>query len=164
MNEHWKNQKRVPRGNPNGGRWTSDLDRIYNNVYESDTKTLPFSLDFFSKKTNTNSFPKIMEIPDTPKEVYGFSKDRLYTSDHMNHSKEMGYKNQPDYNAAAIEFWKEGKGKVYFGQWRKDRFYKYDGEKYVSVGIDGTIHTFMLCTKKRFYGNIIRLEKLYEIQ
>ena len=50
----------------------------------------------------------------------------------------MGYKNQAEYEKAAIDFWEKGEGVVYYSRPR-NTFYKYDVKtcKEVAVSPDG---------------------------
>lgn len=119
-------------------------------------------LDFFSNKSKSGSIDVNNERPTPPKEAYGFaSKERLNTAHHIKHAEEMGYKNQKEYEQAAIEFWNSGAGKVYYSAERK-RYYKYDNntERFISVCDKGSIHTFMKYPKNKFTRKITQ-EHLY---
>ncbi len=122
------------------------------------------SFDFFSnRKRSKNNSENIS--PKPPEDVYGFaSKERLNTEHHVLHAKDMGYKGQKEYQAAAIDFWKNGEGKMYYGAYR-DRFYKYNAnsEILLSVSSDGIIHTFMYIKKKQFEARYFKWEGLYEL-
>lgn len=86
-----------------------------------------------------------------PETAYGFAnKERKYTKDHIAHAKEMGFKNQDDYEKEACRFFNSNEGELYYSE-RRDRFYRYDEkkERYV-VSSYGVIHTFMNVTKKKF--------------
>lgn len=104
------------------------------------------------------------EKPKRPQieEAYGFAnKERRETVHHITHAKEMGYKNQRDYERAAVDFFNSSRGKLYFGERRK-RYYRYDektGE--LAVSSDGVIHTYMSIKKKNF-TKMMEQEKLYD--
>lgn len=97
-----------------------------------------------------------------PPQAYGFAdKTRKNTKHHKRHAQEMGYKNQDDYERAAVEFFNSDKGKLYYSRVR-DRFYRYDektGE--LAISSDGIIHTFDYRTTKEF-AKIRRQEELNE--
>lgn len=81
------------------------------------------SLDYFGKKGHKK--PDLSEeIPPVPKEAFGFDNKRLYTKDHIEHCKSMGFKDSKKYNSAAIEFWNNGAGTLYYSE-RRDNFVKF---------------------------------------
>jgi hypothetical protein len=124
-------------------------------IYDSDGGRVRIPLDFFAEKKDYSNEP----IPDVPKEVFGFAdKERKNTANHIKHAKEMGYKNQDEYERAALDFWKNSKGEVYYSHGRK-RFYKYDGARFVSFDTEGTLRTFMKMTQKDFERKKV-MEKL----
>ncbi len=89
--------------------------------------------------------------------------NRLNTRHHIDHSREMGYKNMRGYEAAAVEFFNSNKGKLYYSEAR-GRYYRYEektGRFCVVSG--GTVHTFNIYTKKKF-DKIKVQDKLYEIK
>jgi hypothetical protein len=54
-----------------------------------------------------------LKIPK-PEKVYGFAnKERKETAHHIAHAKEMGFKNQDEYERAACEFFNGDQGKLY---------------------------------------------------
>ena len=88
--------------------------------------------------------------------------NRLNTKNHIRHAKELGYKNQTEYEKAAIDFFNSKRGKLYYSSVRS-RYYKYDtatGEFVVSS--DGFIHTYYKVTQKKF-AKIESQDELYEI-
>lgn len=88
--------------------------------------------------------------------------NRLNTKNHIRHAKELGYKNQTEYEKAAIDFFNSKRGKLYYSSVRS-RYYKYDtatGEFVVSS--DGFIHTYYKVTQKKF-AKIKSQDELYEI-
>ncbi len=96
--------------------------------------------------------PKYEEIGNIPpvEEATGFAdNERLNTKDHIAHARDMGYKNQKEYEKGACEFFNFGKGDLYFSKKRK-RFFKYDNKKLLCVSSDGVIHTFMIVNIKKF--------------
>ena len=87
-----------------------------------------------------------------PERAYGFFNKKLRNSpDHIRHAKEMGYKNQNEYEMAAIEFWDNYNAKIFYGA-KRNRFAKYDYNtgKFVVVDKDGTIKTFYILSQKQF--------------
>ena len=87
-----------------------------------------------------------------PEKAYGFAnKERKNTKDHKAHAKEMGFKNQDEYEQAAILFWEKGEGIIYQGKRRND-FAKYNKrtKQYIVVSTDGYIKTFYLMAVKKF--------------
>lgn len=97
---------------------------------------------------------RVIEINSTtakPEKAYGFAnKERQNTKNHVSHAKEMGYKNQRDYERAAADFFNSSRGKLYYSELR-ERYYRYDektGELVVSS--NGVIHTYLKRTKKEF--------------
>lgn len=97
-----------------------------------------------------------------PEKAYGFAnKERRETAHHVTHAKEMGFKNQRDYERAAVDFFNSSRGKLYYSERRK-RHYRYDektGE--LSVSSNGIVHTYMKLTKKDFQRIMVQ-DKLYE--
>ena len=87
-----------------------------------------------------------------PEKAYGFAnKERKNTKDHVAHAKEMGFKNQDEYERAACKFFNSNDGELYYSERRK-RFYRYDKKnKRMCVSSNGIVHTFMIKTEKEFY-------------
>lgn len=81
--------------------------------------------------------------------AYGFvNKERKNSASHIRHAKEIGFKNQDDYERAAVEFFNSDKGKLYFDR-KKDKYYRYE-EKTRKVAIcdrEGFIHTYFIARK-----------------
>ncbi len=128
------------------------LKQIYNTEI-NELFSLP--LNFFSKNSNT----KDVEIPPVEK-AHKFN--RLQTAHHERHAKEMGFKNQKEYEKAAISFFNSNRGKLYFSNARK-RFYRYDektGE--FAVSSKGEIHTYMFKTSRNFLKVKLQ-DKLVEV-
>lgn len=87
-----------------------------------------------------------------PSKAYGFAdKKRKNSPDHLRHAKEMGYKNQDQYESAAIDFWDNGEGEVFYGN-KRNRFAKYNSKtrEYVVVEVDGTLRTYYKVSFKKF--------------
>lgn len=86
-----------------------------------------------------------------PEKAYGFAdNERMNTSHHVAHAKEMGFKNQSDYEKAAVSFFNGDEGELYYSE-RRERFYRYDKKsKRMVVSSDGVIHTFMIVSNKKF--------------
>ena len=115
-------------------------------------------LDFFGIKSGKKEARELGEIPPKPINAYSFlNKERQSTRHHKKHALDMGYKNQAEYEKAAIDFWEKGEGVVYYSRPR-NTFYKYDVKtcKEVAVSPDGIIHTFMLEPRKKFEKNKIQ--------
>ena len=83
--------------------------------------------------------------------AYGFSeKDRKNTKHHIAHAKEMGFKNQDEYEKAACDFFNGNSGTLYYSK-RRERFYRYDKKTQRMVASSkGFIHTFMKVSLKKF--------------
>nr|MBQ8890412.1 hypothetical protein [Clostridia bacterium] len=120
-------------------------------------------LDYFSEKKSKTAKSNATPPPPQPREAFGFAnKERLNTDHHVKHAREMGFKDQKEYERAAIEFWSNGSGKKYFGI--DGHFYKYDEStnRFVSVNKDGYILTFFIYNKNKFERKRVQL-RLYEI-
>ena len=87
---------------------------------------------------------------------YASDFNRLKTAHHMGHAKEMGFKNQKQYETAAIKFWNSGEGDIYYSK-KRNRFYKYNTKtlEFVAVSEKGVVYTYMNLSKNTF----IRKEK-----
>ena len=74
----------------------------------------------------------------------------------------MGYKNQDEYECAAVDFFNGNQGKLYYSE-RRERFYRYDeNTKKVAVcDSEGIIHTFDFRTQKEF-EKMVRQDMLNE--
>lgn len=83
--------------------------------------------------------------------AYGFiDNERRTTAHHIAHAKEMGFRNQSDYEREACRFFNSNEGDLYYSERRK-RFYRYDKKtKRMVASSDGIIHTFMLVSEKKF--------------
>lgn len=118
-------------------------------------------VDYFGKKKSTSNASK--KMPPPPEEAYGFSNERLQTPDHKRHQEEMGFKDPKQYNAAAINYWNNGKGEKYCSD-IKQRYYKYrrDTEEFLSIDSEGIIRTYFKLPIKSFERKVYQ-ERLYEI-
>lgn len=108
---------------------------------------LNIPLDFFGLSED-----RYADWSQMPLEAVAFDgKMRRDTEHHQRHAKDMGFKSMKEYEANAREFWKNGKGTRYITA-KNPRFYKYNAEteKFISVGTDGTIYTYMYLAKKKF--------------
>lgn len=106
---------------------------------------------FLSENDSNDPFEK-KSNPEKPEKAYGFAnKERKNTTHHQRHMKEMGFKNQDDYEHNAIFYWEKGEGTVYSGK-RRDDFAKYNPktQEYVVVDKEGNIKTFYKMTMKKF--------------
>lgn len=99
----------------------------------------------------------------SPERAYGFAdKERKNTAHHTAHAKEMGFKNQDEYEREACRFFNSNEGELYYSE-RRNRFYRYDEKKKRLVtSSGGVIHTFMLITKKKMEDKI-KEDKLWKI-
>ena len=87
-----------------------------------------------------------------PPKAYSFN--RLNTKHHIGHAKEMGFKNQKEYEAAAVEFFNSDRGTLYYSEARK-RYYRYEEKTGLFVSSsDGLIHTYKFVSKKEFLRKI----------
>lgn len=102
------------------------------------------------------------EFKEYPKKANGFAnKERKNTKHHIEHAKAMGFKNQNDYEQAAIKFFNGNQGKLYFSPVR-NRWYRYDEQKEIlCVSSNGIIHTFNKYSNKKF-DKIKRQDQLNE--
>ena len=135
------------------------LDKIPTEEFK---KPLKVPMDFFaSKKTSQIRTYHSDEKPDLPKEAFKFA--RLNTEHHIKHAQDMGYKNQKEYERAAVIFWNNSEGDMYYSSAR-DSFYKYYDKtnEMLVISPEGIIHTFLFRTKKEFMINI-RWDKLEKI-
>ena len=106
------------------------------------------SLEFFKDR----NFLNIEIDKDYPKKVYGFANKKLLNyPDHFQRAKELGCKNQTEYENYAIEFWEKDDGEYFYSRARK-RFYKYNRLKglIAIANKDNFIHTFYSVTSKNF--------------
>ena len=102
--------------------------------------------------SETKSFPK-------PPKAYSFN--RLNAKHHKDHSKEMGFKNTKEYEAAAVEFFNSDRGVLYYSEAR-NRYYRYEEKTGIfCVSMDGVVNTFNIYSKKKF-DLIKRQNKLHE--
>ena len=90
-------------------------------------------------------------LKQMPKRAFGFAKDRLHTKDHERHVKEMGFKTSKEYERAAIDFWENSDGDLYYSK-RRQSYYKYDKKRkwFLSLAKDGTVRTFHKLSEKNF--------------
>lgn len=77
--------------------------------------------------------------------------NRLKTKQHLSHAKDMGFKNQKEYEKAAVEFFNGNEGKRYFGKARGE-YCRYDDKtgRYAVCSNDGRIKTYFSISKKSF--------------
>lgn len=117
-------------------------------------------INFFKQKRDFSNVPADKNYPDF---AYGFGDSKLLNrKDHQTHAKELGFRNTNEYQKAAIRFWNERTGKIYYGKARK-RFFMYDEKTSLMLVIDaeGIIHTFY--EEKNFENKIKGWEALVEI-
>ena len=106
------------------------------------------------EKIKRDTFPYIDAkrcLQKMPKTAFGFAKDRLHTPHHEQHVREMGFKSSKEYERAAIEFWENGEGELYYSK-RRDCYYKYNQKRkwFLSIDRDGIVRTFHVLPKKDF--------------
>ena len=97
----------------------------------------------------------LVKVPK-PEKAYGFAdKKRKNSPDHIRHAKEMGYKNQDEYEQAAIDFWEKGEGEIFYGN-KRNRFAKYNSQtgEYIVVDPAGTLRTYYYLTPKQFLNKL----------
>lgn len=163
----WQGKVHKPPGK-DGGRYTGDVvdgNGTDKKAYDSrDTfgnmlRNMPQGArDRVTEINSTTGKPK----RPAPEKAYGFAnKERQNTKNHVSHAKEMGYKNQRDYERAAADFFNSSRGKLYYSELR-ERYYRYDektGE--MAVSSNGVIHTYLKRTKKEFQRAVVQ-DKLDE--
>ena len=104
----------------------------------------------------------LIQIPPIEKATGFANKDRLNTADHIAHAKEMGYKNQKEYEKGACDFFNSNQGKLFFGK-RRNRYFRYDKKSgKLCVSSNGIIYTFLKYNLKKF-NKIKEQEQLYEL-
>lgn len=91
--------------------------------------------------------------------------NRLNTKNHIRHAKELGYKNQAEYEKAAADFFSSTRGKLYIDL-RLKKFYRYEEKTRLLVVVDGDggICTFHRVENKNAFIRKIKQEGLYEIE
>jgi pyocin large subunit-like protein len=125
-------------------------------IYDSDGGRVRIPLDFFAEKKDYSNEP----IPDV-QEAHDFG--RIDTKHHERHVWELGYKDEKQYKLAAVNFFNEGEGTLYYSKRRK-RFYLYDQKtNKLAVSSEGIIHTFMKKTPSKF-NDLIKLDVLVEVK
>ena len=97
---------------------------------------------------NFKSKNESFEIPEF-KEAYEFN--RINTRHHIRHVRELGFKNQKEYEREAVRFFNSNEGKLYYSK-QRDLFYRYERKTglFVSVNRYGCVRTFMRISKKDF--------------
>lgn len=139
-----------------------EIDELNSLTTEELKKRAKFPLDYFGQKGHKKP-DTTKEIPEPPKEAFGFRNDRLYIPDHIRHTEEMGYKDPKKYELAAINFWKNGNGKLYHSEVTKC-FYRYNPKtlEFLVVEYDGYIKTFFHLPLKKFERKRYQ-NKFYEL-
>lgn len=91
--------------------------------------------------------------------------NRLNTKNHIRHAKELGYKNQAEYEKAAANFFSSTRGKLYIDL-RLKKFYRYEEKTRLLAVVDGDggICTFHRVENKNAFIRKIKQEGLYEIE
>ncbi len=90
--------------------------------------------------------------------------NRPNTKNHIRHAKELGYKNQAEYEKAAAEFFMSTRGKLYIDK-HSGKFYRYEEKTQLLAVVDGDgrICTFFRAESKKYFARKIKQEGLYEI-
>ena len=117
------------------------FELLYGHMFVKEHMQIP--LGFFGRQDGNDS---PVQIPAPPTRAYGFaSAKRRDTEHHIDHARQMGYKNQKEYQRAACEFWEHGEGTVYYSIGRKN-FVKIErgGLTGVMVSVDGIVSTFFI--------------------
>ena len=146
-----KNGRFVAKGKSEAAK-REEAERIYNSDGMPNEKhPVRIPLHFFGGLSERFDRPK-----EIPTEIEGFLDKRENTAHHVRHARELGCltrSGNPDvdaYERGAIDFFKNGKGEVYFSKATGD-FYKFDGKKYVVVEREQHyIKTFMPSNKNKF--------------
>lgn len=91
--------------------------------------------------------------------------NRLNTKNHIRHAKELGYKNQAEYEKAAADFFGSARGKLYIDL-RLKEFYRYEEKMRLLAVVDGDggICTFCRAESKTYFDRKMKQERLYEIE
>lgn len=91
--------------------------------------------------------------------------NRLNTKNHIRHAKELGYKNQAEYEKAAASFFSSTRGKLYIDL-RLKKFYRYEEKTRLLAVVDGDggICTFCRAESKTYFDRKTKQEGLYEIE
>ena len=123
------------------------------------TANIPKLFELYDEWRERNGDPK--EAKSFPKPPKAYSFNRLNTKHHKDHSKEMGFKNTKEYEAAAVEFFNSDRGVLYYSEAR-NRYYRYEEKTGIfCVSMDGVVNTFNIYSKKKF-DLIKRQDKLHE--
>ena len=91
--------------------------------------------------------------------------NRLNTKNHIRHAKELGYKNQAEYEKAAADFFGSARGKLYIDL-RLGKFYRYEEKTRLLVVVDGDggIGSFYRTESKTYFERKREQLNLYEIE
>lgn len=123
------------------------------------TANIPKLFELYDEWRERNGDQK--EAKSFPKPPKAYSFNRLNTKHHKDHSKEMGFKNTKEYEAAAVEFFNSDRGVLYYSEAR-NRYYRYEEKTGIfCVSMDGVVNTFNIYSKKKF-DLIKRQDKLHE--
>ena len=123
------------------------------------TANIPKLFELYDEWRERNGDPK--EAKSFPKPPKAYSFNRLNTKHHKDHSKEMGFKNTKEYEAAAVEFFNSDRGVLYYSEAR-NRYYRYEEKTGIfCVSMDGVVNNFNIYSKKKF-DLIKRQDKLHE--
>lgn len=144
------------------GRFTK-----YGSIIPGSGKTddrFKLSLDHFGKKTKSDESDDqhSVKIPPLPKEAYGF--ERLLSNHHQRHVVEMGLKDSKEYEKAAIDFWNNGEGNLYYCK-RRGNFCKIadDGVTVCFCNSDGMIQSFYKYPNRIKTRQFMDLERLIKV-
>lgn len=91
--------------------------------------------------------------------------NRLNTKNHIRHAKELGYKNQAEYEKAAADFFGSARGKLYMDL-RLGKFYRYEEKTRLIAVVDGDggVGSFYRTESKTYFERKREQLNLYEIE
>ena len=87
-----------------------------------------------------------IDNPVVEKAIGFLNKERLNTRDHKAHARDMGYKNQKEYEKAGCEFFNSNQGELYFESRRKRFFLEKRDYQYRSIFVCGGCIDISFCT------------------
>lgn len=123
------------------------------------TANIPKLFELYDEWRERNGDQK--EAKSFPKPPKAYSFNRLNTKHHKDHSKEMGFKNTKEYEAAAVEFFNSDRGVLYYSEAR-NRYYRYEEKSGIfAASSNGVIHTYKYVSKREFQRKFSQ-DELYE--
>ncbi len=109
-------------------------------------------LELYNESKKSGKSKELNDKRNPLEKAYGFvDKKKKNSPDHIQHAREMGFKNQDDYERAAIDYWNKGEGEIFYGT-KRGRYAKYNEKtsEYVVVDKDGTLRTYYKIPSNRF--------------